>query len=416
MQIVKCFRDEELRADRQPEFTQIDCEMSFVTQEDVLNIFEDMICKIFAKLVGHEFPRPFHRMEYAQALKEYGIDKPDLRFEMKLVELTELIQAQASAAAFPMFKDAGLIVAISVPTLGTWANGKIKDLEKRAKTEAGARAMIWLKCVSIKDAKFDSSAKSKFSNDELAAWAAHAKAKDGDLVCIFAGPAGKMADKTREVCGKWRHIMGTELGYRSGGFNALWVVNFPLLEWDEDANRWHAMHHPFTSTHPDDEHLLQSDPGAARANAYDMIINGVEIGGGSIRIFDREIQMKTFELIGLTREEAMKQFGFLLGAFEYGAPPHGGLAFGLDRLCTILGGQTSIRNYIAFPKNNMGRDVMIDSPSAITSEQLEELSIAVACKPPPAAAAPTPAAAAAAAEPISAPVAAAAAVVAEPSA
>ena len=382
-QIVKCFRDEELRADRQPEFTQVDCEMSFVTQEDVLSTFEGLIRKVFKELAGADLP-PFPRMEYVDAMRDYGIDKPDLRFDMKLADLTGLVQGQAGCASFPMFSGAGLVVAIAVPTLGTWGNKKIKALEKKAKTEAGASAMIWLKCEKVEGCtaetcKVDSSAKKNFSTAELLAWAqacnGGAGAKDGDLVCVFAGPAGKEADRTREICGKWRHIMGSELGYRSEGFNALWVVNFPLLEWQPEENRYQAMHHPFTSCHPEDEAKMATAPGEVRANAYDMVINGVEVGGGSIRIFDREMQMKTFELLGFSREEAQEQFGFLLGAFEYGAPPHGGLAFGLDRLCTILGGGGSIRQYIAFPKNNQGRDVMINSPSVITAEQLAELSI-----------------------------------------
>lgn len=377
-QLVKCFRDEELRADRQPEFTQVDCEMSFVEQDDVLNIFEECMRKVFKSVANYDLPNPFPRMEYSDAMRDYGIDKPDLRYDMKLKDLTSIIQSQKGTEDFPIFKEAGLIIAISVPTLGTWGNKKIKALEKRAKTEAGAQSLIWLKCekISGSEIKIDSSAKSKYSQDEMLKWVETCEAKDGDLICIFSGPAGKEADKTREICGKWRHIMGTELGYRSEGFNALWVVNFPLLEWDEETQRYYAMHHPFTSSHPDDLELLTTDPGKARANAYDMVINGVEIGGGSIRISDRDEQMRTFELLGFTPEQAQEQFGFLLGAFEYGAPPHGGLAFGLDRICTILGGQTSIRNYIAFPKNNMGRDMMIDSPSCITEDQLDELSLA----------------------------------------
>jgi aspartyl-tRNA synthetase len=291
---------------------------------------------------------------------------------------------QPGTADFPIFKDAGLIVAIAVPTLGTWGSKKVKALEKRARVEVGAQAMIWVKCTSVETPgkeQLDSSAKSKYSPAELLSWAKACSAKDGDLLCIFGGPGGHRADKTREVCGSWRHVMGTELGYRSEGFNALWVQNFPLLEWDEEANRFTAMHHAFTSCFPEDEPLLETDPGKVRANAYDMVINGVEVGGGSIRIFDRAMQMKTFELMGFSRHEAEAQFGFLLGAFEYGAPPHGGLAFGLDRVCTILGGATSIRDYIAFPKNKAGRDVMIDSPSSITEAQLGELSIATAVKP-----------------------------------
>jgi len=379
-QIVRCFRDEELRADRQPEFTQIDCEVSFVSQEDILNTFESLIRKIFYEIKGVTLP-PFPRMEYKEAMRDYGIDKPDLRFGMKLKDLTELIHDQSSTESFPIFKDAGIIVGIAVPSLGTLGNKKIKALEKRAKAEAGDRAlsMIWLKVEKTGPSgveKLDSSAKKSYSLAELAAWANVFNAKDGDLICLFAGPGGHLADKTREICGKWRHIMGSELGYRSEGFNALWVINFPLLEWNEEGNRYVAMHHPFTSCFPEDEDMLSTDPGKVRANAYDAVINGVEVGGGSVRIFDRRMQMKIFELLGFSEEQAQEQFGFLLGAFEYGAPPHGGIAFGLDRLCTILGGgMGSIRDFIAFPKNSAGKDTMIDSPSAITAEQLAELSI-----------------------------------------
>eukprot|EP00617_Octactis_speculum_P009555 CAMPEP_0185797288 /NCGR_PEP_ID=MMETSP1174-20130828/161533_1 /TAXON_ID=35687 /ORGANISM="Dictyocha speculum, Strain CCMP1381" /LENGTH=626 /DNA_ID=CAMNT_0028492711 /DNA_START=148 /DNA_END=2028 /DNA_ORIENTATION=- len=377
-QIVKCFRDEELRADRQPEFTQIDCEMSFVTQEDVLNTFEGLIRRIFKEVAGHDFP-PFPRMSYDEAMRDYGIDKPDLRFEMKLTDLTNLIKEdQASATdSFPLFRDAGLILAIAVPGLGKWGNKKVKALEKRARTEAGAGALIWVK-VGDKGVATDSSAKKAYGLDLLTSWADACNAKSGDLLCVFSGPA---TDKTREVVGKWRHIMGDEVGLRSGGFCGLWVVDFPLLEWDEEAGRFTAMHHPFTSVRPGDEAKMTSDPGGVRANAYDMVINGVEVGGGSIRIHDRDMQMRVFELLGFTPEEAEAQFGFLLGAFQYGAPPHGGLAFGLDRLCTLLGGNTSIRDFIAFPKNNQGRDTMINSPSAVSPAQLEELSIDV--KPVP---------------------------------
>lgn len=374
-QIVKCFRDEELRADRQPEFTQIDCEMSFVTQEDVLRTFEDLIRDIFKRVVDHTFP-PFRRMTYAEAMRDYGIDKPDLRYDMKLSDLTELVQSQPGTAGFPLFKDNELVLGIAVPTLGTLGNKKIKALEKQAKQDAGANAMIWLKCTSVDPAKpeLDSSAKKNYSKEELFAWAQACNAKDGDLVCIFVGPK---TDKTREIAGKWRHLMGTQLGLRSEGFCGLWVVDFPLLEWDEDEQRYTAMHHPFTSCKPEDIDKMDSDPGNVRANAYDMVINGVEVGGGSIRIFDRDMQMRVFSLLGFTPEAAQQQFGFLLGAFEYGAPPHGGLAFGLDRLCTILGGSTTIRDYIAFPKNNMGRDMMINSPSEIAPAQLEELQLQV---------------------------------------
>lgn len=374
-QIVKCFRDEELRADRQPEFTQIDCEMSFVTQDDVLNTFESLIRKIFKTVVNHEFP-PFRRMSYAEAMRDYGIDKPDLRYDMKLAEVTDLLHGQAGTASFPLFRDSELVIGIAVPTLGTWGNKKIKGLEKQAKQDCGATSMIWLKCTSVDPTKpqLDSSAKKNYSVEEMLQWAQACNAKDGDLVCIFMGPRN---DKTREIVGKWRHLMGTQLGYRSEGFCALWVVDFPLLEWDEEEQRYTAMHHPFTSCKPEDVEKMDTNPGDVRANAYDMVINGVEVGGGSIRIFDRAMQMRVFSLLGFTEEAAQAQFGFLLGAFEYGAPPHGGLAFGLDRLCTILGGSTTIRDFIAFPKNNQGRDMMINSPSTITPDQLAELRIDV---------------------------------------
>ena len=345
--------------------------MSFVTQEDVLNTFEGLIRRLFKEIVGHEFP-PFRRMPYSEAMRDYGIDKPDLRYDMKLTDLTDLVKGQSGTSGFPLFADNELVLAIAVPTLGTWGNKKIKALEKRAKTEAGAAAMVWVKYE--KAGKVDSSAKKNFSGAELQAWVEATKAKEGDLICVFAGPK---TDRTREVVGKWRHVMGSELGYRDKGFEALWVVDFPLLEYDEEDERYVAMHHPFTSCKPEDEHLMSDNSriGEVRANAYDMVINGVEVGGGSIRIFDRAMQMRTFELLGFSEEEAIAQFGFLLGAFEYGAPPHGGLAFGLDRLCTILGGATTIRNFIAFPKNNQGRDVMINAPSNLTPEQLAELSI-----------------------------------------
>mmetsp|Transcript_98704 Transcript_98704/g.247329 ORF Transcript_98704/g.247329 Transcript_98704/m.247329 type:complete len:638 (-) Transcript_98704:204-2117(-) len=378
-QIVKCFRDEELRADRQPEFTQIDCEMSFVAQEDVLKQFEGMIRHIFKEIVGHEFP-PFQRMEYSEAMERFGIDKPDLRFDMELVDLTE----SAKGFNFKIFDEAELVVGVCCKGIADWSGKKLKELEKRATSdEVKAKALVWLKY--SKDGSFDCSAKKFFTEEQYKKWVEKANAKPGgcepgDVLCIFAGPTLK----TREAMGKFRHLMGTDLGLRSSGFRALWVVNFPMLEWDEDEDRFMAMHHPFTSPWEEDlekmTSLDQKDPRLAevRANAYDMVINGVEVGGGSIRIHNRQLQEKVFKVLGFTEEEARKQFGFLMGAFEYGAPPHGGLAFGLDRLCTILGGKSTIRDFIAFPKNNMGRDMMIDTPSGITQAQLEELSIQVA--------------------------------------
>lgn len=372
-QIVKCFRDEELRADRQPEFTQIDCEMSFVTQEDILETFESMIREIFKKLVGFEFPK-FQRMQYADAIRDYGIDKPDLRYGMKLKDLTNVKGVKGKN--FKMFDEAETVVGIVLPGIGSWSKKKIKNLEKTAKSQRiGASALVWVKCVEVGDGKgkFQTSAKKFFNDEDLYNWAQACEAKTGDVITIMSGPDFK----TRECMGKFRHLMGTELGLRNKGFNALWVVDFPLLEYDEEEKRWSAMHHPFTSPKPEDVKYIESDPGRVRANAYDMVINGVEVGGGSIRIHERDIQMQMFKLLGFSKEEAEKQFGFLMGAFEYGAPPHGGLAFGFDRLCTILGGETSIRNYIAFPKNKSGRDLMVNAPSTISQKQLDEAHISV---------------------------------------
>lgn len=376
-QIVKCFRDEELRADRQPEFTQIDCEMSFVCQDDVLHLFEGMIRKIFKSLCGHEFP-PFQRMEYSEAMDRFGIDKPDLRYDMELVELTEVSKGKN----FKMFDDAEYVVAMCCKGAGSWSTKKVKELDKKATgQEVGASALVWLKINP--DGSYDCSAKKFFGDEDYAKWVELANAKPGgcgpgDLLLIIAGP--KL--KTQESMGKFRHLMGTELGLRSEGFRALWVVNFPMLEWDEDEERFCAKHHPFTSPWTEDiDRMVSLDHKdqkllEVRANAYDMVINGVEVGGGSVRIHDRSLQEKVFEVLGFSKEEALAQFGFLMGAFEYGAPPHAGLAFGLDRLCTIIGGKSTIRDFIAFPKNNMGRDTMINTPSAITAAQLKELSIA----------------------------------------
>lgn len=375
-QIVKCFRDEELRADRQPEFTQIDCEMSFVSQNDVLTLFEGMVCHIFKSILGHEFP-PFQRMEYSEAMDRFGIDKPDLRYDMELVELTDV----AKGKDFKMFDDAEYVVAMCCKGIGSWSGKKVKELEKKATgQEVGASALVWLKI----DPKgtYDCSAKKFFTDEDYVKWVDKANQKPGgcgpgDLLLIIAGK--KL--KTQECMGKFRHLMGSELGLRNEGFRALWVVNFPMLEWDEDDDRFYAKHHPFTSPWTDDIDTMVSldkkDPklGEVRANAYDMVINGVEVGGGSVRIFDRALQEKVFDVLGFSKEEAKEQFGFLMGAFEYGAPPHAGLAFGLDRLCTLIGGKTTIRDFIAFPKNNQGRDTMINSPGTITAAQLAELSI-----------------------------------------
>jgi len=376
-QIVKCFRDEELRADRQPEFTQIDCEMSFVCQDDVLQLFEGMIRAIFKSLCGHEFPA-FQRMEYSEAMDRFGIDKPDLRYDMELVELTEVCKGKN----FKLFDDAEYVVGMCCKGAGTWSTKKVKELDKKATgQEVGASALVWLKINP--DGSYDCSAKKFFGDEDYAKWIEKANSKPGgcgpgDLLLIIAGP--KL--KTQESMGKFRHLMGTDLGLRNEGFRALWVVNFPMLEWDDEEERFTAKHHPFTSPWTEDiDKMVSLDHKdqkllEVRANAYDMVINGVEVGGGSVRIHDRSLQEKVFEVLGFSKEEALAQFGFLMGAFEYGAPPHAGLAFGLDRLCTIIGGKTTIRDFIAFPKNNMGRDTMINTPAAITGAQLAELSIA----------------------------------------
>lgn len=367
-QIVKCFRDEELRADRQPEFTQIDCEMSFVTQDDVLDLFEEMMRVIFKDVINIEFPK-FEKMTFKVAMDEYGSDKPDLRFGMKLGEVTDLAQGKG----LPFFDSAEYIGAIAVPGLGSWSTKKIKALEKKAKSSVcGAKNLVWaqLKCLDDGKLSVKSSVDKLYKPEDIAAWAQRCGGKSGDLLLVSAGK--RIA--TQNALGKLRNEMGDELGLRKG-FSAHWVVDFPMFEYDEDNERWTAMHHPFTSPHPDDMHLLDSNPGECRAYAYDMVINGVEVGGGSIRIHNKELQAKVFQLLGFTQESAHEQFGFLMDAFEYGAPPHGGLAFGLDRICTILGGAQSIRDFIAFPKNNQGRDMMINSPAPIAKEQMEELFI-----------------------------------------
>ncbi|WP_339870386.1 aspartate--tRNA ligase [uncultured Algoriphagus sp.] len=368
-QIVKCFRDEDLRADRQPEFTQIDCEMAFVTQEDILNTFEGMTKHLFSKVKGVELEE-VKRMTYADAMKYYGNDKPDLRFDMKFVELNEL----AKGKGFSIFDQAELVVGICAKGAAEYTRKQIDALTEWVKRpQIGAKGMIYAKYNA--DGTIKSSVDKFYSADDLQDWADAFGATQGDLMLILSGDA----DKVRKQLSELRLKMGEELGLRDRSvFKPLWVMDFPLLEWDEETNRYHAMHHPFTSPKTEDIPLLDSDPGAVRANAYDLVINGVEIGGGSIRIHDRATQQLMFKHLGFTEEEAQKQFGFLMEAFEYGAPPHGGIAFGFDRLCAIFGGSDSIRDYIAFPKNNSGRDVMIDSPSSIADEQLKELSIQLA--------------------------------------
>lgn len=367
-QIVKCFRDEDLRADRQPEFTQIDCEMSFITQEDILNTFEGLIRHLFRSIKGIEIDT-VPRMPYADAMKYYGSDKPDTRFEMKFVELTQLAQGKG----FVVFDAAELVVGIKADGCAGYTRKQIDELtEFVKKPQIGAKGLVWVRCEA--DGTFKSSADKFYNTDDLKKWADHFQAKAGDLLLILAGET----EKTRKALGELRLLVGGQLGYRDKNkFAPLWVLDFPLLEWNDETQRYHAMHHPFTSPKSEDLHLLDSNPGAVRANAYDMVLNGTEIGGGSIRIHDRKTQQLMFQKLGFTDEEAKKQFGFLMEAFEFGAPPHGGIAFGFDRLCSLFGGVDSIRDFIAFPKNNSGRDMMIDTPSTISAEQLKELSIRV---------------------------------------
>lgn len=364
-QIVRCFRDEDLRADRQPEFTQIDCEMAFVEQEDILQTFEGLIRYLLKEIRGVEVGS-FPRMTYQEAMKLYGCDKPDIRFGMQFVELNDLVKG----SGFKVFDEADLIVAINASGCAHFTRRQIDELADFVRRpQVGAGGMAWLRW----DGNGLKSSFDKFiSENQAAEIARSAGMSSGDLLLILAGPTVR----TRKALHELRMHMAELLGLRkSDEFAPLWILDFPLLEWDEESGRWHAMHHPFTSPKPEDVHLLDSDPGSVRANAYDMVLNGNEIGGGSIRIFDRQLQKKIFQLLGFTEEKAQRQFGFLMNAFEYGAPPHGGIAFGFDRLVALLGGQETIREFIAFPKNNAGRDLMIDAPSPIDKEQLTELNI-----------------------------------------
>lgn len=367
-QIVKCFRDEDLRADRQPEFTQIDCEMSFITQEDILSTFEGLIRHLFKTVKNIDMPS-VPRMTYDEAMKLYGSDKPDTRFDMKFVELKEL----TAGKNFQVFDSAEMVVGICAKGCAEYTRKQLDELTEYVKRpQVGAKGMVYVQCKA--DGTFKSSVDKFYTADDLKAWAAKFNAQPGDLLLILSGETNSVRKQMNEL----RLLMGEKLGFRDKNkFSALWVIDFPLLEWDEEAKRYHAMHHPFTSPKPDDIKLLDTKPGDVRANAYDMVINGTEVGGGSIRIHDRGTQAMMFNHLGFTPEEAKKQFGFLLEAFEFGAPPHGGIAFGFDRLCSIFGGADSIRDFIAFPKNNSGRDVMIDSPSTISAEQLKELGIKV---------------------------------------
>jgi len=365
-QIVKCFRDEDLRADRQPEFTQIDCEMAFVEQEDILNTFEGLVRYLLKEIKGLDL-EAFPRISYDEAMRTYGNDKPDIRFDMKFGELNDMAQGKG----FGVFDTQELVVGIAVPGCSEYSRkqiDKLIDFVKRP--QIGANGLIWVKY--NEDESFKSSVDKFFNQEDLKLWADKVNAKPGDLILVMAGGT----DKTRTQMSALRMELAEQLGLRNPNvFAPLWVLDFPLLEWDDDSKRFHAMHHPFTSPKPEDMNLLDTDPGKVRANAYDMVLNGNEIGGGSIRIFDKATQSRMFDLLGFTKAEAIDQFGFLMNAFEYGAPPHGGLAFGLDRLVAILGGQETIRDFIAFPKNNSGRDVMIDAPSIIDEEQLKELHL-----------------------------------------
>jgi aspartyl-tRNA synthetase len=365
-QIVKCFRDEDLRADRQPEFTQIDCEMSFVTRDDVLETFEGLARHLFKVVRGID-TISFDRMSYADAMRFYGSDKPDTRFGMRFVELNELVKNKG----FKVFDDAQLIAGINAEGCSEYTRKLLDELTDWVKRpQVGATGMVYVKYNT--DGTFKSSIDKFYTPDQLQSWAEAMDAKPGDLLLILAGNEGS----TRKALGELRLEMGRRLGLRKPDtFACLWVVDFPLLEWDDDAQRFFAMHHPFTSPLPEDVDKLLTHPADVRANAYDMVINGVEIGGGSIRIFDKKLQANMFEVLGFTAEEAKAQFGFLMDAFEYGAPPHGGVAFGFDRWCSLFGGSESIRDYIAFPKNNSGRDVMIDSPSWVDTKQLDELGL-----------------------------------------
>jgi len=370
-QIVKCFRDEDLRADRQPEFTQIDCEMSFVEQEDILNTFEGLIRHLFKVVKGIDVP-VLSRMSYADAMKLYGSDKPDTRFGMQIVELKTLTEGKG----FGVFDNAEYVGAVCAERCAAYTRKQLDELTDFVKRpQIGAGGLIYVRYEP--DGSLKSSVDKFYSADDLKRWAEKAQAKPGDLLLILCGKT----EKTQKQLSELRLEMASRLGLRKNDqFNCLWVVDFPLLEFDEELNRYFAKHHPFTSPKPEDVPLLDSNPGLVRANAYDMVVNGVEVGGGSIRIHNSELQKKMFSVLGFSEEQAQKQFGFLMNAFKYGAPPHGGIAFGLDRLVSIFAGLDSIRDCIAFPKNNSGRDVMIDAPATVTQEQLDELHLQIVTK------------------------------------
>lgn len=369
-QIVKCFRDEDLRADRQPEFTQIDCEMAFVEQEDILNQFEGLTRHLFSEVLNIELG-DFPRMQYDEAMRRFGSDKPDMRFGLEITDLN----AEAKGKDFKIFDEAPLVAGICVPGAAEYTRKQLDKLTEWVKRpQIGAKGMVYVKCNA--DGSFKSSVDKFYDQNALSAFAKTSGAKPGDLILILSGEV----DKVRKQLGELRLEMAKQLDLvKPGDFKPLWVIDFPLLEWDEDGGRFHAMHHPFTSPKPSERHLMDSTDHEVlknlKADAYDLVINGSEIGGGSIRIHDRALQSRNFDLLGFSKEEAEAQFGFLMGAFEYGAPPHGGIAFGFDRLCAVMQGKTSIRDYIAFPKNNQGRDVMIDAPDAVSEEQLVELGL-----------------------------------------
>ena len=366
-QIVKCFRDEDLRSDRQPEFTQIDCEMAFVNQQEVLKTFEGLIKFLFKKILNTEFQNPFPIISYDEAIEKYGSDKPDLRFKMELTYLDDL----AKGCGFKVFDDSESIIAINIPDGAEYSRKKLDELTDWLKRpQIGAKGLVYLK-FNI-DQTFKSSVDKFFDSSSLKSWADKCYSKPGDLLLILSGEKATVQNQMNEL----RLLMGSRLGLRDPKvFKPIWVVDFPLLEKDQETNSFHAMHHPFTSPKKSDLEMLETKPEKVRANAYDLAINGVEVGGGSIRIHDRNIQEKMFEILGFSKKEAEAQFGFLMSAFEYGAPPHGGIAFGFDRLCALFGGKDNIRDFIAFPKNNSGRDTMIDAPSLLDKQQTEELGI-----------------------------------------
>ncbi|MDZ4678985.1 MAG: aspartate--tRNA ligase [Saprospiraceae bacterium] len=374
-QIVKCFRDEDLRADRQPEFTQIDCEMAFVDREAVLQTFEGLTKHLFKHTLGIDLP-DFPRMNYDEAMRRYGSDKPDLRFDMEFVELTDLAQGKA----FPVFDAAELVVGICAEGQASYSRKQTDELTEWLKRpQIGAKGLVYVKYEA--DGSIKSSVDKFYSPDDLKTWCERFGAKPGDLLLLLCGEA----EKTRKQLSELRLEMARRMGLmKAGDFKPLWVLDFPLLEWDDDSQRFYAMHHPFTAPLPEDAHKMASSDRnelkSIRANAYDIVLNGSEIGGGSIRIHDRDLQFRNFSLLGFTDEEAEAKFGFLLGAFEFGAPPHGGIAFGFDRLCAVMNGQSSIRDFIAFPKNNQGRDMMIDAPSVIDQSQMDELALVVKVK------------------------------------